>query len=118
PAHRAAVRWDGNCAVAVATAAPFEQVLGELAAEEPEGPQDRPARLWVGAQLPESGFFGQRVPDELVLGVSVDGKDVELGRLDGRYLSTEVAGGFTGRVVGVRTIRGTATIERFGYRPL
>ncbi|WP_275669598.1 hypothetical protein [Actinomyces procaprae] len=48
----------------------------------------------------------------------MDGRDVELGRLDGRYLSTEVAGGFTGRVVGVRAISGTATVERFAYRPL
>ncbi|WP_218961734.1 hypothetical protein, partial [Actinomyces ruminis] len=54
PAHRAAVRWDGNRAVAVATAAPFEQVLGELAAEEPEGPQDgRRDCGWRAA--PESG---------------------------------------------------------------
>ncbi|WP_218123026.1 glycoside hydrolase family 43 protein [Actinomyces ruminicola] len=118
PDHRAAVRWDGERAVAVATAAPFEQILGELAAEDLKASLGRATCLWVSAQLPESGFFGQQVPDELVLGVRVGARDVELGRLDGRYLSTEVAGGFTGRVVGVRAVSGTATIERFGYRPL
>ncbi len=35
-------------------------------------------------------------PDEIILAAG----DAELARLDGRYLSTEVAGGFTGRVVG------------------
>ncbi|GAA1593918.1 glycoside hydrolase family 43 protein [Actinoplanes couchii] len=36
-------------------------------------------------------------PDDIVLTVG----DTELARLDGRYLSTEVGGGFTGRVLGV-----------------
>ncbi|GAA4949893.1 glycoside hydrolase family 43 protein [Actinoplanes utahensis] len=44
-------------------------------------------------------------PDQIVL--SADG--IELARLDGRYLSTEVAGGFTGRVIGV------AGARRFSY---
>ncbi|WP_136313151.1 glycoside hydrolase family 43 protein [Actinomyces procaprae] len=123
PDHRAAVRWDGERVIAVATVAPFEQQLGEL--KVPEGST---VRLWASAQLPESGFFGQQLPDELVLGVARSedaagpggggGRGVELGRLDGRYLSTEVAGGFTGRVVGVRAISGTATVERFAYQPL
>jgi len=43
--------------------------------------------------------FGHAGPDELVLSV-VDGDAVvELARLDGRYFSTEVGGGFTGRML-------------------
>ncbi|MFP3463906.1 family 43 glycosylhydrolase [Leifsonia sp. SIMBA_070] len=41
-------------------------------------------------------------PDDIVLSVvDDDGVDHELGRLDGRYLSTEVAAGFTGRMLAV-----------------
>ena len=38
-----------------------------------------------------------------------------LARFDGRYLSTEVAGGFTGRVIGISTGGGSAVLERFEY---
>ena len=41
-----------------------------------------------------------------------------LASLDGRYLSTEVAGGFTGRVVGLYAAAGTVHIDWFGYEPL
>jgi xylan 1,4-beta-xylosidase len=39
-------------------------------------------------------------PDRVTLGFEAGGEPVELASIDGRYLSTEVAGGFTGRVVG------------------
>ena len=41
-----------------------------------------------------------------------------LAELDGRYLSTEVAGGFTGRVIGIGAAPGGATIARFAYTPI
>jgi xylan 1,4-beta-xylosidase len=37
------------------------------------------------------------------------------GRIDGRYLSTEVAGGFTGRVVGVFCSEGHLDLRSFSY---
>ncbi|MDX3517886.1 glycoside hydrolase family 43 protein [Streptomyces scabiei] len=40
-------------------------------------------------------------PDDIELGVHDTGAFDCLARLDGRYLSTEVAGGFTGRLIGV-----------------
>jgi hypothetical protein len=40
-----------------------------------------------------------------------------LAELDGRYLSTEVTGGFTGRLAGLLATRGTVRIEWFGYEP-
>ncbi|MEU1183175.1 glycoside hydrolase family 43 protein [Streptomyces sp. NPDC005820] len=57
-------------------------------------------------------------PDTVHLGVQdTDGTFVELARLDGRYLSTEVAGGFTGRVIGVYASAGTVHFDWFDYEP-
>ncbi|GAA1662838.1 glycoside hydrolase family 43 protein [Glycomyces endophyticus] len=53
-------------------------------------------------------------PDDIVL--SVDG--AELARLDGRYLSTEVATGFTGRMLGVGAAGDDSHLRRFAYRPV
>jgi xylan 1,4-beta-xylosidase len=35
--------------------------------------------------------------------------------LDGKYLSTEVAGGFTGRVIGMYAAAGTVHFDWFDY---
>jgi hypothetical protein len=54
-------------------------------------------------------------PDRVVLGIeAADGVD-RLAELDGRYLSTEVAGGFTGRVVGLYATRGTVAFDWYEY---
>lgn len=56
-------------------------------------------------------------PDDIAL--SFDGGDglVELGRLDGRYLSTEVATGFTGRMLAVGSAGGGTLVRRMTYAP-
>ena len=41
-----------------------------------------------------------------------------LAELDGRYLSTEVAGGFTGRVIGMYAATGAVRFDWFDYEPL
>jgi hypothetical protein len=56
------------------------------------------------------GLWG---PDLIVLGWEDDDGFHEVGELDGRYLSTEVATGFVGRVVGVG-----GTFEWFEYEGL
>ncbi|GAA4249390.1 glycoside hydrolase family 43 protein [Dactylosporangium darangshiense] len=56
-------------------------------------------------------------PDLVQLGHLAGGEFVAMAELDGRYLSTEVAAGFTGRVVGVEQVDGPSTIERFTYAP-
>ncbi|MFC3352279.1 hypothetical protein ACFOOM_33610 [Streptomyces echinoruber] len=38
--------------------------------------------------------------------------------LDGRYLSTQVATGFTGRVIGLSATEGGAAFDWFEQRPL
>lgn len=56
-------------------------------------------------------------PDLVELAIiGADGGAQVLGTADGRYLSTEVAGGFTGRVVGVAALAGSVVIEQFAYR--
>lgn len=71
-------------------------------------------RLWI-TSLPESVGGGHpgtlRGPDVLAIGLG----DQELARIDGRYISTEVAGGFTGRVVGVEVVDGLVTVSEIGY---
>ncbi len=58
-------------------------------------------------------------PDTLSFGIEEpDGTIVELARLEGRYLSTEVAGGFTGRVIGMYASTGTVHFDWFDYEPL
>ncbi len=49
-------------------------------------------------------------PDTVTIGVEeTDGTFVELASLDGKYLATEVAGGFTGRVIGMFAGAGSST---------
>jgi hypothetical protein len=56
-----------------------------------------------------------RGPDRIAAGVVEDGQFVELGAVDGRYLSTEVAGGMTGRMLGVTCSSGNVLVRFFEY---
>jgi len=57
-------------------------------------------------------------PDTLSFGVEEpDGTFTPLAALDGKYLSTEVAGGFTGRVIGLYAAEGTVHFDWFDYQP-
>jgi xylan 1,4-beta-xylosidase len=70
----------------------------------------------TAAQSPHGVCAG---PDTLSLGVEEpDGTFTVLSTLDGRYLSTEVAGGFTGRVIGMYASAGTVHFDWFDYEPL
>jgi beta-xylosidase len=58
-------------------------------------------------------------PDLIAFGFEkADGGYVALAELDGRYLSTEVAGGFTGRVIGMYASSGTVHFDWFAYQPV
>ncbi|QUQ65475.1 glycoside hydrolase family 43 protein [Kutzneria sp. CA-103260] len=55
-------------------------------------------------------------PDTIGLGIEhPDGVFEALAELDGRYLSTEVAGGFTGRVIGMYAAAGAVHFDWFDY---
>ncbi|MYV44582.1 glycoside hydrolase family 43 protein [Streptomyces sp. SID2888] len=77
--------------------------------------------------LPPTVTRAERVPGE-GLGVRAGGPDtitfslggaapVRLAELDGRYLSTQVATGFTGRVIGMYATRGRVAFDWFDYEP-
>jgi xylan 1,4-beta-xylosidase len=58
-------------------------------------------------------------PDTVSFGVEEpDGGFTSLGTLAGRYLSTEVAGGFTGRVIGMYALSGSVHFDWFDYQPV
>ncbi|NUT98074.1 MAG: family 43 glycosylhydrolase, partial [Saccharothrix sp.] len=91
----------------VARIGPLRQVMAS--ADAPSGP----VTLGVTMRLPTEqeaadGFLG---PD--LVGFHVDG--TQLCEIDGRYLSTEVATGFTGRVIGMYVTEGTASFDWFEY---
>jgi xylan 1,4-beta-xylosidase len=67
--------------------------------------------------VPDEGHFSSTAlgPDRLVAGVVDGGGFTELGRLDGRYVSTEVAGGMTGRLLGVWCSSGAVVVRSFTY---
>ncbi|WBB77746.1 glycoside hydrolase family 43 protein [Micromonospora sp. WMMD882] len=78
-----------------------------------------PVRLRVDVLAPAPGdWHPGKEPDVLRFGVeSADGTFDVLAELDGRYLSTEVAGGFTGRVIGMYAATGSVHFDWFDYQP-
>lgn len=109
PAHRFALEVDGTRVRAVAQAGPLTTVLGEL----PLAPE---AVLELRVVPPTAPLYSrERGPDVIVAGVRTPQGAVELARMDGRYLSTEVAGGFTGRMVGVSCVGGGIGVRSVEY---
>jgi xylan 1,4-beta-xylosidase len=109
PRHALDLECSGSTVRAVWAIGDVRHVLGEQ-----ELPADGELELRM---LPAEGheFSTARGPDVVVAGV-VDGAEfTELGRLDGRYVSTEVAGGMTGRMVGVVSADGSVLIRSFEY---
>lgn len=108
--NRVRVEVTSQSVRAVATIGGLPILLGELrASAEPivelrTEPSSRP----VGT--PEEG------PDEIVVRVRQGNEWIELGRLDGRYMSTETAGGFTGRMIGLSAGDEVTVVHRFVYR--
>jgi hypothetical protein len=75
------------------------------------------AVLRIAAVECEAATMTAYGPDDIVLSL-VDGDRVtDLARLDGRYLSTEVATGFTGRMLGVGAAGEASRLRRVRYAP-
>ncbi|WP_103348111.1 glycoside hydrolase family 43 protein [Amycolatopsis sp. CA-128772] len=73
-------------------------------------------RIRALAPAPSGPFHEVVEPDLLELSVvPADGPADVLGTFGGRYLSTEVAAGFTGRMIGVRVLEGTVALREFRY---
>jgi hypothetical protein len=110
PQHAVALEVAGGQVRAVVRLGAVRATLGEVAA----GPD---VVLELRAEPSEQqSLTGVEVgPDELVAGIVQADGFYEIGRVDGRYLSTEVAGGFTGRVVGLFCSEGHLDVRSFSY---
>ena len=94
----------GDVVQATARIGPLKAVVGQ--APRPEGP----------VVLIASTAEDITAPDWVTLGFEgVAGEVVVLATLDGRYLSTEVVGGFIGRTIGVYAVGGSASFDWFHY---
>ncbi len=83
---------------------PLDAVVGRAAC--PPGP----VILTIGTEPHPHG------PDTVSLGFEdTAGASQTLARLDGRYLSTEVTGGFLGRTIGMYVVDGEAAFDWFDY---
>ncbi|WP_150307429.1 glycoside hydrolase family 43 protein [Planctomonas psychrotolerans] len=103
--HWCEIQANGEMARAVVCIGPLEATVGpELATGR--GP------VTVRMESLPSESAG---PDDIALSIVVDGREMRLARIDGRYFSTEVAGGFTGRVAGVRAVTGTVGVSEVRY---
>ncbi|MGW2051422.1 glycoside hydrolase family 43 protein [Streptomyces sp. NPDC001858] len=94
----------------IARVGPLRTVVAERTV--PAGP----LVLGITIGAPPAPHDARTGPDVVSLGVEEpDGTFTVLATLDGRYLSTEVAGGFTGRVIGLYAAEGTLHFDWFEY---
>ncbi|WP_456823585.1 family 43 glycosylhydrolase [Cellulomonas sp. P5_E12] len=110
PRHALTLEVDGGRVRAVARIGSVTTPLGEWHGE----PGDDPGGVVLELRA-DPGADGAGGPDVLVACVERSGLRTELGRLDGRYLSSEVAGGFTGRMVGAVCSRGHVDVLDLEY---
>ncbi|MGW0705642.1 family 43 glycosylhydrolase [Streptomyces sp. NPDC002643] len=76
-----------------------------------------PVRLRITCRTPAPERFRHAPqPDVVSLAVLRGEEEEQLGEADGRYVSTEVAGGFTGRVLAVEALSGDITLRDFRYQ--
>jgi hypothetical protein len=90
---------------------------GELGLRHVLGPRPPgPATVSLHCAPPAAGGVGAG-PDQVVASLVVDDRRLTGPAVDGRYLSTEVAGGFTGRMLGVEVTSGAVDVLDFRYAP-
>jgi xylan 1,4-beta-xylosidase len=93
--------------------------IGPLRAELASRPlPPGPVVLRVDVAVTRTVRDARTGPDTVRLGLESDGTFEPLAELDGRYLSTEVAGGFTGRLIGLYAAAGTVRADWFEYLPV
>lgn len=108
--HWYALDADADSIRAVGRSKPFEQEFGRTTT-----PDASAVPLRLSATLPQASPLGPpSEPDLITFAVG----STELATIDGRHLSTEVAGGFTGRTVGVQCLTGRVVVRRFRYEPV
>jgi beta-xylosidase len=108
PRHALDVEVSGGTVRAVWAIGDVRHVLGERPVK------GEPLLELRMEPAPGSGW-DPRGPDRVVAGVDDGTGFAEIGAVDGRYLSTEVAGGMTGRLVGVVSAAGRVLVRSFEY---
>jgi xylan 1,4-beta-xylosidase len=64
----------------------------------------------------KNSYFGSDQPDMIELAVVTDdGTEHKMGSFDGRYISTEVAGGFLGRAISIEALTGQIDLRSVRY---
>ena len=127
-AHHYDLEISGGTLRVLARIGPVSQVLAEHPAPRP-GPltltidvrsRDLLPPASISAVQPVDAPVGAVAtgPDTISFRLETDDGPVVLAELDGRYLSTEVAYGFTGRVIGMYVTEGSAAFDWFDYQPV
>lgn len=114
-----AVRYDERFHYSIAAGAGRIVARGRIPGFEQlaEIPFDGAAlELELRSRRPEGDGFGASTSDLIELAAIVDGQRTVLLELDGRYLSSEVAESFTGRVIGSFALDGEVAIDWFDYQ--
>ncbi|CAG6395877.1 glycoside hydrolase family 43 protein [Streptomyces cocklensis] len=124
-AHHYEIEVGGGEVSVVARIGPLRQTVARRPV--PSGPLTLVVETRTTEVLPPSVISADQVddgpigteaggPDTIVF--SVVGSDAEpLAELDGRYLSTQLSTGFTGRVIGMYAIEGSVAFDWFDHRP-
>ncbi|MER5910460.1 glycoside hydrolase family 43 protein [Streptomyces sp. NPDC001982] len=122
-AHHYDLEVGGGAVSVVARIGPVRQRVAELAV--PAGPVTLAVDIRTADVLPptvttaDGHAPGLRAggPDTIAFSVEGPSGTVRLAELDGRYLSTQVATGFTGRVIGMYVTEGSAAFDWFDHGP-
>ena len=111
--HWTGLTYDGERVMAEVRIGEMRHVLAT--ADVPAG--EVTLRIQSTAPLTAPVPVGNAGPDDIVLSlIRPDGTE-ELARLDGRYFSTEVASGFTGRMLALSAVRDDSRVRIISYRP-
>jgi xylan 1,4-beta-xylosidase len=109
PRHAVDLECSDGRVRAVWAAGDVRHVLGER-----ELPAEGELEIRLAPAVGET-FSTGRGPDRVVAGIADGAGSTSLGETDGRYPSTEVAGGMTGRMVGVRCADGDVLVRSLEY---
>ena len=77
------------------------------------GPVPMPVQVHVSSRRPDEDAGLARTSDVFHLAATVAGERLDLAEIDGRFLSSETAESFTGRVIGVYAVTGEVAATRW-----